>query len=245
VQTGGYLESVRILVVEDNAFARRIVVELLKQLGASNFIIAKDGEEAWQEIKKEMPDIVLLDWEMGPVDGHQFLRRVRHDPGSPNPYLPIIMVTGFADRWHVFQARDAGVNEYVIKPISAKALLDRIQAVIERPRRFVRIGKFFGPDRRRKEKMFLGPDKRGWRANPPRLKSPSPPTCAKRKSTRCSIPTTCPRPRPRTRNRPIRSRRRKFASGRLAHMGLDQNLGDLHGVERGALAQVVGHDPER
>lgn len=164
--TGGYLESIRILVVEDNSFARRIVMEILKHLGASNVIIAKDGEEAWLEIKKEMPDIVLLDWEMGPVDGLNFLNRVRHDPACPNAYLPIIMVTGYADRWHVFAARDAGVNEYVIKPLSAKALLDRIQAVIERPRRFVRIGKFFGPDRRRKEKLYLGPDKRGGEEKP-------------------------------------------------------------------------------
>lgn len=161
MSSGGYLEGVRILVVEDNSFARRIVLEILKIIGASNFIVAKDGEEAWQEIKKDMPDLVLLDWDMLPVDGLSFLQRVRHDPSSPNPYLPIIMVTGYADRAHVFAARDAGVNEYVIKPISAKALLDRIQAVVERPRRFVRIGKFFGPDRRRKEKLFLGPDKRG------------------------------------------------------------------------------------
>ena len=159
--TNGYLETIRLLVVEDNSFARRIVLEVLKYLGATNIAVAKDGEEAWQEIKKEMPDIVLLDWEMIPVDGFHFLRRVRHDPTSPNPYLPIIMVTGYADRAHVFAARDGGVNEYVIKPMSAKALLDRIQAVIERPRRFVRIGEFFGPDRRRKEKLFLGPDKRG------------------------------------------------------------------------------------
>ena len=161
MMSGGYLESVRILVVEDNSFARRIVMELLKHLGAKNIVVAKDGEEAWREIGKEMPDIVLLDWEMAPVDGHHFLHRVRHDPASPNPHLPIIMVTGFADRWHVFAARDAGVNEYVVKPVSAKALIDRIQAVVERPRRFVRIGKYFGPDRRRKEKLFLGPDKRG------------------------------------------------------------------------------------
>jgi CheY-like chemotaxis protein len=163
---GGYLDNVRILVVEDNSFARRIVLEILKHLGATNFVVAKDGEEAWQEIKREVPDLVMLDWEMAPVDGLNFLRRVRHDPASPNPYLPVIMVTGYADRWHVFAARDAGVNEYVIKPISAKALLDRIQAVVERPRRFVRIGKFFGPDRRRKEKLFLGPDKRGAEGKP-------------------------------------------------------------------------------
>jgi two-component system, chemotaxis family, chemotaxis protein CheY len=164
--TGGYLETIRILVVEDNSFARRIVMEILKVLGAANVVVAKDGEAAWLEINREMPDIVLLDWDMIPVDGFHFLRRVRHDPKSPNPYLPVVMVTGYADRAHVFAARDAGVNEYVVKPLSVKALLDRIQAVAERPRRFVRIGEFFGPDRRRKEKLFLGPDKRGLEEKP-------------------------------------------------------------------------------
>ena len=161
MKTGGYLERVRFLVVEDYQFARRVLKEILRHLGATDVTFVKDGAEAWEHIKRDMPDIVLLDWEMAPVDGLFFLQSVRHDPRSPNPHLPIIMVTGYADRQHVFTARDAGVNEYVIKPISAKALLDRIQAVIERPRRFVRIGNFFGPDRRRLEKKFLGPDKRG------------------------------------------------------------------------------------
>ncbi len=156
-----YLQNIHILVAEDNPFSRRIVEEILKILGATHITFARDGGEAWETIKQTMPDLVLLDWEMAPVDGLAFLNRVRHDPDSPNPYLPIVMITGYSDRWHVFGARDAGVNEYVIKPMSAKTLLGRIQAVVERPRRFVRIGKFFGPDRRRRDKIFLGPDKRG------------------------------------------------------------------------------------
>ena len=156
-----YLQNIHILVAEDNHFSRRIIEEVLKILGATHITFVKDGGAAWEAIKNEMPDLVLLDWEMEPVDGLTFLNRVRHDPDSPNPYLPIIMITGHTDRWHVFGARDAGVNEYVIKPLSAKTLLGRIQAVVERPRRFVRIGKFFGPDRRRQEKIYLGADKRG------------------------------------------------------------------------------------
>ena len=159
--TAGYLERVRFLVVEDNAFSRRVMKEILKHLGATDIVFAHDGIAAWESLKRDMPDIALLDWEMGPADGHRFLHRVRHDPHSPNPHLPVIMVTGYADREHVFAARDAGVNEYVVKPLSVKTLLDRIQAVIERPRRFVRIGKYFGPDRRRKDKQFVGTDKRG------------------------------------------------------------------------------------
>ena len=157
----GYLSNVRILVVEDHDAARRMVMEVLRYLGAVGITYARNGVEAWNMIAVDMPDLVLLDWAMEGGDGYEFLRRVRHDPQSPNHYLPIIMVTGFADRAHVFGAREAGVNEYVVKPVTAKALLDRIQAVIERPRRYVRIGKYFGPDRRRKEKQFVGTDKRG------------------------------------------------------------------------------------
>jgi two-component system, chemotaxis family, chemotaxis protein CheY len=171
--TSSYLANVHILVVEDNPFARRMMVEVLKYLGAIGIAYAKDGEEAWQAIARDMPDLVLLDWDMHPVSGLEFLRRVRHDPKSPNPYLPVVMVTGFADRAHVFGAREAGVNEYIVKPLSAKALLDRIQAVIERPRRYVRIGKYFGPDRRRKDKQFVGFDKRGLEQKPARPAIPA------------------------------------------------------------------------
>ena len=158
---GGYLAHVHILVVEDHDAARRMIMEVLRYLGAVGITYARNGVEAWNMIAHDMPDLVLLDWAMAGGDGIEFLRRVRHDPKSPNPYLPIIMVTGFADRAHVFGAREAGVNEYVVKPVTAKALLDRIQAVIERPRRYVRVGKYFGPDRRRKDKQFVGTDKRG------------------------------------------------------------------------------------
>ncbi|MEK7245256.1 MAG: response regulator, partial [Pseudomonadota bacterium] len=84
--TGGYLASVHILVVENNTFARRLVMEVLKYLGAVGIAYARDGEDAWQTIARDMPDLVLLDWDMEPVDGLEFLRRVRHDPKSPNPY---------------------------------------------------------------------------------------------------------------------------------------------------------------
>ena len=169
---GGYLANIRVMVVEDHAPSRLLIMEVLRYLGAIGIAYARNGEEAWNAINADMPDLVLLDWAMEPVDGLEFLRRVRHDPASPNPYLSIIMVTGFADRAHVFGAREAGVNEYIIKPVTVKALLDRIQAVIERPRRYVRIGKYFGPDRRRKDKQFVGTDKRGLEEKVARPKIP-------------------------------------------------------------------------
>ncbi len=84
------------------------------------------------------------------MDGLEFTVRVRLSEDSPNVFTPIIMVSGHIGRGRIVAARDAGVNEFVVKPISAKSLFDRIQAIIERPRPFVRLKSYFGPDRRRK-----------------------------------------------------------------------------------------------
>jgi DNA-binding response OmpR family regulator len=98
---------------------------------------------------------------MFPLDGVEFTRMVRNAPDSRNPYLPIIMMTGHSERYRVMDARDAGVTEFVAKPLTAKAVLERIHAVIYRPRPFVRTAEYFGPDRRRKDDPgFAGPWRR-------------------------------------------------------------------------------------
>ncbi len=98
-------------------------------------------------------DLALIDWEMKPVNGIDLVRRIRTDPNSLNTFMPIIMVSGHSEIGNIVYARDAGVTEYLVKPISAKTLLSRINNVIEHPRRFVRIGKYFGPDRRRRDAL--------------------------------------------------------------------------------------------
>ncbi len=148
--TDQYLEDVKFLIVDDNAFMRTIIRRVLSALNADQVREASDGEDALQIIQTFMPDIIILDWEMKPMDGLEFTRKVRLSKGSPNVFTPIIMVSGHSERGRIVTARDAGVNEFVVKPISAKSLFDRIQMVIERPRPFVRLKSYFGPDRRRK-----------------------------------------------------------------------------------------------
>ena len=79
---------------------------------------------------------------------------------STNPYVPIIMLTAYSEMNRIVEARDSGVNEFVVKPISVNTLFSRIQAVIEKPRPFIRNNNFFGPDRRRKDMPFNEPDRR-------------------------------------------------------------------------------------
>ncbi len=145
-----YLEDVKFLIVDDNAFMRTIIRRVLSALHAEQVREASDGEDALQIMQTFAADIIILDWEMKPMDGLEFTRKVRLSRDSPNVFTPIVMVSGHSERGRVLAARDAGVNEFVVKPISAKSLFDRIQAVIERPRPFVRLKSYFGPDRRRK-----------------------------------------------------------------------------------------------
>jgi DNA-binding response OmpR family regulator len=86
---------------------------------------------------------------------------IRSNPQAPNPFVPVIMLTGHTSLEHVRQARDAGINEFIAKPVSVKTLMSRLVAVIEHPRPYVRTGSFFGPCRRRRSIYeYRGPERR-------------------------------------------------------------------------------------
>lgn len=156
-----HFDDVKILVVEDNQPMLEITKTLLATFGVGTIVGARDGEEGFREYCELNPDIVIADWMMKPVDGISLARRIRNDLRSPNPYVPIILMTGFSEMRRVIQARDAGVTEFLVKPFTARDLYKRITQIIERPRQFVRSEDFFGPDRRRKAAAdYKGPLRR-------------------------------------------------------------------------------------
>ena len=143
------LHSLQVLLVDDNQHMRAIVAAILKGAGIGRTYEVADGSEALRVLRERSIDLAIVDFNMFPLDGVEFTRLVRNSPDSANPYLPIIMMTGHSEKHRVYEARDAGVTEFVVKPITAKAVFDRIQAVIMRPRPFVKTDDYFGPDRRR------------------------------------------------------------------------------------------------
>lgn len=155
------LASLHVLVVDDNAHMRSIVVAILRGIGIGTVKEACDGADALEVMRAGVPDIVIADLNMDPIDGLDFARMVRTAPDSPFPFVPIIMMTGHTERSKVMAARDAGINELLAKPISARTLLDRIIAVIDRPRPFIKTANYVGPCRRRTTpKDFAGPWRR-------------------------------------------------------------------------------------
>jgi CheY-like chemotaxis protein len=159
--SGYRFDRLKILVVDDNAHMRKLVVTILQAFGAMQIFEASDGTQALAVLRDANPDVVILDWMMEGMSGLEFAKEVRTSPNTPNPFVPIIMLTGHTAMDHVRQARDAGVNEFLAKPVSVKAILTRLIAVIEYPRPYVRTKAYFGPCRRRRtQEEYHGPERR-------------------------------------------------------------------------------------
>lgn len=155
------LKSLNVLLVDDNQNMRAIAAAVLHSADIRSVKEAEEGTAAFDLLRRHPIDLAIVDFNMFPLDGVAFTRLVRTSPDSPNVYLPIIMMTGHSERSRVTDARDAGVTEFVVKPITAKAILDRINAVVFKPRPFVKTDTYFGPCRRRRDEFgYAGPFRR-------------------------------------------------------------------------------------
>jgi CheY-like chemotaxis protein len=141
--------KLRFLVVDDNPHMRRILRTLLQGFGAREVHEAADGAAGLEAFNQFTPDIVIIDWAMPIFDGLEFTRMIRQPDTNASPFTPIIMLTGHSERKRVTAARDAGVTEFMVKPISPKALHQRIINIVANPRRYIKTKTYFGPDRRR------------------------------------------------------------------------------------------------
>lgn len=160
------LRGLSFLVVDDNRYMRNLLRGILAAFGTKDVREAGDGADAFKELRHFGPDIIITDNYMSPLDGIEFTRMLRTGRDSPAPMVPIIMVTGYTDLHNVVAARDAGVHEFLAKPVSAHALYGRIHNVLTKPRPFVKSPTYFGPCRRRRaasrepknERRHLTPD---------------------------------------------------------------------------------------
>jgi two-component system chemotaxis response regulator CheY len=150
------------LVVDDNANMATIVRTILHSFGIRKVHEAHDVGDAFAKVRDHAVDIVILDYNLGFMDGIDFAKMMRTASDSPNHYLPIIMLTAYTEHYRVETARDAGVNEFCAKPVTATQIYRRICEIIERPRPYVRTASYFGPDRRRHDmdERYRGPERR-------------------------------------------------------------------------------------
>jgi len=143
------IQSLCVLVVDDNQYMRKMIRNLLVNCGVKDIYEAADGIAALDSIRTIAPDVVILDWEMPMLSGPELVRIVRSPGVFPMPDVPIIMLSAHGERWRVVEAVKLGVNEYLVKPVSAKALYDRLVAIMMQPRPTVQLGDYYGPEPRK------------------------------------------------------------------------------------------------
>ena len=158
------LTRLRALIVDDNALMRRILRETLTGLGVKFVETTINGQEGVVALEAVSPDLVFVDWEMKSMSGIDFTKQVREGAVSPDPNVAIIMVSSHSDFSRIIAARDAGVHEFLVKPITVQRVYARIVSIIENPRRMIQAKSYCGPDRRRRAKENLDIKERRTRA---------------------------------------------------------------------------------
>ncbi|WP_028453171.1 chemotaxis response regulator CheY [Chitinilyticum aquatile] len=120
-------QNMRFLVVDDFSTMRRIVRNLLKELGYSNVDEAEDGQVAMHKLKNGTFDFVVTDWNMPNVTGIELLRQIRGD--AQLKHLPVLMVTAEAKKENIIEAATAGANGYIVKPFTAATLDEKLKKI--------------------------------------------------------------------------------------------------------------------
>lgn len=142
------LSPVNVLIIDDSRYARSFIKSALFSFGVRNVSEAGDGPAGIEILREAKIDLVLVDHDMQPMDGVAFTRMVRTGAEVECREVPIIMVSGMAEMEKVIEARNAGVNEFLVKPVSADSLFRRVRNALVNPRPFVVTDAYVGPCRR-------------------------------------------------------------------------------------------------
>ena len=155
------LKRMKVLIVDPNAFMRGVVADSLRRLTVTNIQAAASAVEAFQIGRTFKPDLIFVDWDAGRMSGLEFTREIRRNTTGLQRETPIILLAGIIDHDQLMSARQTGINEFLLKPVSAQGVLSRIEEIILRPRKFIDSRNYVGPCRRRKEDpAYAGPWRR-------------------------------------------------------------------------------------
>jgi two-component system chemotaxis response regulator CheY len=128
------IRSARVLIVDDEFTMRKVMRTLLLSMGVTDVHDAADGASGLAAIGALAPDLVILDWQMAGMNGPEFVRQVRWSDASASSNVPIIMLTRHSEQSSAVEAMRLGVHEFLVKPVSGKALHERLASVLLNPR---------------------------------------------------------------------------------------------------------------
>jgi CheY-like chemotaxis protein len=141
---------IRVLLVEDHAPTATLLGAMLDGLGFGRVTVVPGVSEAVDALKDGGFDLLLCDFRLGVVNGLMLVRMIRRPDGIGQPNMPIVMITAHAEPERVAEARAAGIDDFLVKPVKPETLLRCLTALLERPRDYARSKDYAGPDRRRR-----------------------------------------------------------------------------------------------
>lgn len=142
------LSNLTVLIADDSRSMRSLIRDILKSLGVKYIHEVASGAAAFDLLLCTQIDIIIVDLHMQPVNGVELLQWLRLSPKSPNPYIPVIMVTGDSTRAMAQIARDVGISAFIAKPMTTRNLVAKLMFVLKDNRKFIRAKTYAGPDRR-------------------------------------------------------------------------------------------------
>ncbi|MFP6757264.1 MAG: response regulator [Alphaproteobacteria bacterium] len=148
------------LCVDNNRNMHQILRTFLSamQIEVTRFCV--DAADAFSKMQERMPNIVITELEMDPLDGFDFIKLIRRGDDSPDIYVPILVLTAHTELNHIIRARNAGATEILAKPVSVDSLYGRLIWMADNPRPLIVAKGFVGPDRRRAMRGYEGLEKR-------------------------------------------------------------------------------------
>lgn len=153
-------DQLKVLYVDSNERAHQIVRTILNAMHIKKLTMLSDSSDILGELDRVIPDILITEYKTEPIHGLELIRQVRQDQESPDPNLPIIVLTAHTAREVVMGARNAGANYTLAKPVSITQVYSALCWLVEKPVPFVCAPGYYGPDRRRKMRPFGGEERR-------------------------------------------------------------------------------------
>ena len=205
------LSRITALIIDDSRYARSFIKTALQSFGIRTILEAADGPSGLEILRQKAVQLIIVDQDMAPMSGVDFTRYLRSGDLVSCIDVSVLMVSGDAAKEVVVEARNAGVNEFLVKPVSTDSLYRRVRNVLVNPKAFVQTPNFVGPDRRTLSRPPPGVPER--RVAPPLPKPPpivTPPGGVPSSGASASAAISIPKPEP-----VERTSRKKFAAGQV------------------------------
>ncbi len=158
--SGYQLDRIQALCCDENQHMLHLIAVILRGLGVRQLTMVRDSASALQELSTRPFDLIVTSMQLRPLDGIELVQFIRTSADVGDNFVPIIMVTSQSFPATVAAARDTGVTEFLVKPISARNMYLRILETIDNARPFIKNQSYFGPDRRRREEAYKGKERR-------------------------------------------------------------------------------------